>query len=45
MKDMKIVDLDGYAANPGDISWDGVKELGEFVFYDYSEEHQIIEKS
>jgi len=45
MKDMKIVDLDGYAANPGDISWDGVKELGEFVFYDYSEEHQIIERA
>ncbi|WP_307766783.1 NAD(P)-dependent oxidoreductase [uncultured Prevotella sp.] len=42
---MKIVDLDGYAANPGDISWDGVKELGEFVFYDYSEEHQIIERA
>ena len=41
---MKIVDLDGYAANPGDISWDGVKELGEFAFYDHSEEHQIIER-
>jgi len=39
---MKIVDLDGYAANPGDISWDGVKELGEFTFYDYSEDNQII---
>ncbi|GAB6975875.1 D-2-hydroxyacid dehydrogenase [Prevotella falsenii] len=42
---MKIVDLDGYAANPGDISWDGVKELGEFVFYDNSEKHQIIERA
>ena len=42
---MKIVDLDGYAANPGDISWDGVKELGEFTFYDYSEDNQIIERA
>lgn len=42
---MKIVDLDGYAANPGDISWDGVKELGEFVLYDYTDDDQIIERA
>ena len=31
---MKIVILDGYTANPGDLSWDGLKELGEVVVYD-----------
>lgn len=31
---MKIVILDGYTANPGDLSWDGLKELGEVTVYD-----------
>ena len=26
---MKIVVLDGYTLNPGDISWDGLEALGE----------------
>ena len=30
---MKIVVLDGYAANPGDLSWDGLKEFGELTVY------------
>lgn len=42
---MKIVDLDGYAANPGDISWEGVEALGEFVCYDYSNDDEIIERA
>ena len=29
---MKIVILDGFAANPGDISWEGLKALGECTF-------------
>ena len=28
---MKIVVLDGYAANPGDLSWDELKSLGECI--------------
>ena len=28
---MKIVILDGFAANPGDISCEGLKALGEFT--------------
>ena len=28
---MKIVVLDGYAANPGDLSWDELKSLGEWT--------------
>jgi glycerate dehydrogenase len=31
---MKIVVLDGYTLNPGDVSWDGLKALGDFTVYD-----------
>lgn len=31
---MKIVVLDGYTENPGDLSWDGLGELGELTVYD-----------
>jgi len=30
---MKIVVLDGQSANPGDLSWDGLGEFGEFRVY------------
>ena len=31
---MKIVVLDGYAANPGDLSWDALAALGELTVYE-----------
>lgn len=31
---MKIIILDGYTENPGDISWDGFSALGELTVYD-----------
>lgn len=31
---VKIVVLDGYTENPGDLSWEGLKELGELTVYD-----------
>lgn len=31
---MKIVVLDGYTENPGDLSWDGLRALGELTVYD-----------
>jgi len=31
---MKIVILDGYTENPGDLSWEGLVRLGELVVYD-----------
>ena len=31
---MKIVILDAYTANPGDLSWDGLRALGELTIYD-----------
>lgn len=30
----KIVVLDGYTLNPGDLSWDGLKQFGEVTVYD-----------
>ena len=31
---MKIVVLDGYTENPGDLSWDALSQLGELTVYD-----------
>jgi len=33
---MKIVVLDGYALNPGDLSWNSLRALGELTVYDRS---------
>jgi glycerate dehydrogenase len=42
---MKIVVLDGYALNPGDLSWDGLAEMGELVVYDRTSAELILERS
>ena len=31
---MKIVVLDGYTLNPGDLNWDGIKQYGDLVVHD-----------
>ena len=31
---MKIVVLDGYTENPGDLSWDALRAFGEVTVYD-----------
>ena len=41
---MKIVVLDGYTENPGDLDWNGFAELGEVTVYDRSEEAQAAER-
>ena len=38
----KIVVLDGYTENPGDLSWDAFKEFGEITVYDRTPADQII---
>ncbi|MFP4020093.1 MAG: D-2-hydroxyacid dehydrogenase [Halanaerobium sp.] len=42
---MKIVVLDGYAVNPGDLSWDKIKELGELEIYDRTPKEKILARS
>ena len=40
---MKMVVLDGYTENPGDLSWDGLREFGELTVYDRTgSEDQVI---
>ena len=40
----KIVVLDGYTENPGDLSWEGLSEFGELTVYDRTSEDQIISR-
>ena len=41
---MKIVILDGSAANPGDISWGALEEFGEVTAYSTTSKEQLIER-
>lgn len=41
---MKIVVLDGYTLNPGDLSWEGLKALGEVTIYDRTKSEEIISR-
>lgn len=40
-----IVALDGYAANPGDLSWDEMKTLGECTVYDRTAPSELLERA
>lgn len=42
---MKIVVLDGYTLNPGDLSWDELKALGECTVYDRTDPEHIVERA
>ena len=42
---MKIVVLDGYTLNPGDLSWDALRELGSCEIYDRSAPDEIVPRS
>ncbi|MGL4641819.1 MAG: D-2-hydroxyacid dehydrogenase [Cetobacterium sp.] len=41
---MKIVVLDGYTLNPGDLCWDELKTLGEVVIYDRTSPEEVLER-
>lgn len=43
-KQMKIVVLEGYAVSHGDISWEGLRSLGETTIYDYTPPELIVER-
>lgn len=42
---MKIVVLDGFALNPGDLSWKNLKELGECVIFDRTKPEEVLERA
>lgn len=41
---MKIVILDGYTENPGDLSWEAFEALGEVTVYDRTPKEMIVER-
>lgn len=42
---MKIVVLDGYGLNPGDLSWGDMKALGDLTVYDRTATNELMERS
>ncbi len=42
---MKIVVLDGYTLNPGDLSWDALSQFGDIEVFEHTEHDQIISRS
>ena len=42
---MKIVVLDGYVGNPGDLSWEPLERLGDVIVYPRSKPEEIIERA
>jgi len=42
---MNIVVLDGYALNPGDLSWAPLEELGQLTVYDRTLPEQVAERA
>ena len=41
---MKIVVLDGYTLNPGDISWEGMEAFGDLTVYDRTKAEDVAER-
>ena len=42
---MKIVLLDGYASNPGDLSWEPLQEFGEVTVYDRTLPSEVVARA
>lgn len=41
---MRIVILDGYTENPGDLSWSGFEQLGELQVYDRTSPQEVVSR-
>jgi len=41
---MKIVILDAYTSNPGDLSWEGLENFGELKVYERTAPEQVLER-
>ncbi len=42
---MKIVNLDGFTTNPGDLSWEGIEKLGDYIVYERTAPDEIINRA
>ena len=42
---MKIVILDGFTAQPGDLSWEALEEIGEVTVYDRTRPEETVERA
>ena len=42
---MKIVILDGYSVNPGDLSWEELEECGDLTVYDRTNTEDILKRT
>jgi len=42
---MRIVVLDGYTLNPGDLSWDGLREIGHCEIYDRTSPEDVVSRA
>ena len=42
---MRIVILDGFTLNPGDLSWNELQSLGSCEIYDRTPDHEVIRRS
>lgn len=42
---LRIVVLDGYTLNPGDLSWSSLESLGELVVYERTSAESVLERS
>ncbi len=41
---MKIVIVEGYTVNPGDLNWENIATFGELIVYERTSEHLIVER-
>jgi glycerate dehydrogenase len=41
---MKMVILDGYTLNPGDLSWEGLERMGTLTVYDRTPSDRVMER-
>ena len=42
---MRIVILDGYSANPGDLSWEELEQMGEVTVYDRTSPSETVQRA
>lgn len=42
---MNIVILDGYTANPGDLSWKELEDIGHLTVYDRTHPHETVQRA